>query len=261
MEIVKNVSRWGNGAGVLLPKEWINQEVRIIFIDRTLQIKKEVFNLLEKYLSDILGIYLVGSYARGEQTGNSDIDVLVISNQLKKEIQSGKYHLSIVPLEAVKKTLDKYPLMIYPRLIEAKTIINPNLLKELKSVKIHKNSFNEFIEETKRVIKINNEIIKLDKLEGDKLLSVDILYSLILRLRGIFMIKLMLNNKKYSNKEFKKCLTKNTSDLEYDKVYNVYTEIKNDKQPKIDIKLSVAEQLLDLIKKEIKNLGKKEDDK
>ncbi len=261
MEIIKNVSKWGNGAGILLPKDWVNKEVKIILIDRTLQIKKEVFNILEKYLSDILGIYLVGSYAREEQTGNSDIDVLVISNQLKKEIKSGKYHLSIVPLEAVKKTLDKYPLMIYPRLIEAKTIINPNLLKELKSAKIHKNSFNEFIEETKRVIKINNEIIKLDKLEGDKLLSVDILYSLILRLRGLFMIKSILSNKYYSNKEFKKWLTKNIPGLEYNKVYNVYTEIKNDKQPKIDIKLSVAEQLLDLIKKEIKNLEKKEDDK
>lgn len=257
MEIIKNVSKWGNGAGVLLPKEWINQEVRIIFIDRTLQIKKEVFNILEKYLSDILGIYLVGSYAREEQTEKSDIDILVISNKIRQEMESGKYHLSIVPLEAIKKTLNKYPLMIYPRLIEAKTIINPNLLKELKSAKIHKNSFNKFIEETKRVIKINNEIIKLDKLEGDKLLSVDILYSLILRLRSIFMVKSILNNKDYSNKDFKEWLTKNIHGLEYNKVYNVYTEIKNDKQPKIDIKLSVAEQLLDLIKEEIKNLEKK----
>lgn len=257
MEIVKNVLKWGNGAGILLPKDWINKEVKIILIDRTLQIKKEVFNILEKYLEDILGIYLVGSYAREEQTEKSDVDVLVISNKIRQEIESGKYHLSIVPLEAVKKNLEKYPLMIYPRLIEAQTIINPNLLEELKSTKINKNSFNQFIEETKRVIKINNEIIKLDKLEGDKLLSVDILYSLVLRLRSIFMIKSILSNKNYSNKEFKRWLIKEIPGLEYDIIYPAYIDIKNDKKSKIDIKLSVAEQLLNLIKKEIKKLEKK----
>ena len=257
MQIIKNVSRWGNGAGVLLPREWINQEVKIILIDRTLQIQKEVFNILEKYLQDILGIYLVGSYARGEQTGKSDIDVLVISNKIRREIESGKYHISIVPLEAIKKTLEKYPLNISPRLIEAKTIINPRLLEELKSIKVSKDKFNEFIESTKRIIKINKECIELDKLDGDKLLSVEILYSLILRLRGIFLVKSTLNNQKYSSKEFKKWLTNTISELEYSKVYGVYTDVKNNKKSKIDIKISVAERLLNLIKEEIKKLEAK----
>src|SRR3989344_4166176 len=256
MQIIRNVSKWGNGAGILLPKEWINQEVKIILVDRTLQIKKEIFNILEKYLEDILGIYLVGSYARNEQIGSSDIDILVISNNLKKEIQSGKYHVSIVPLESIKKTLNKYPLMIYPRLIEAKTIINARLLEELKSVNFYKNSFDEFIKETKRIIRMNNEIIKLDKLEGNMLLSSGIIYSLILRLRGIFMIKAILNNEKYSNKRFKEWLTETLSDKEYDKVYAVYRAVKEDKKSKIELEISVAEKLLSLIKKEIKKLEK-----
>ncbi|MBI2004218.1 DUF2080 family transposase-associated protein [Candidatus Pacearchaeota archaeon] len=255
MEIIKNVSRWGNSAGVLLPREWINNEVKIILIDRTLQIRKEIFNMLEKYLADILGIYLVGSYARGEENERSDIDVLVISNKIKTEIQSGKYHISIVPIESVKRTLNKYPLMIYPRLIEAKAIINQKLLEELKLTKIYKDSFREFVKDTKRIIKINEEFIKLDKLDGDKLLSGGILYSLILRLRGIFIVKSILSNKKYSKKEFKKWLIKIISNEEYEKVYNVYTSVKDDKKIKIDLKISVAEKLLDLIKKEIKKLG------
>jgi predicted nucleotidyltransferase len=257
MQIIKNVSKWGNGAGVLLPKEWVNQEVKIILIDRTLQIKKEVFNILDKYFTDILGIYLVGSYARGEQSERSDIDVLVISNKIKKEIKSGKYHISIITLSVAQNTLNKYPLLIYPRLIEAKTIINQKLLEELKSTKISKDSFREFVKDTKRIIKINEEFIKLDKLDGGKLLSDGILYSLILRLRGISIIKSILSNKKYSKKEFKKGLVKIISNEEYEKVYNVYTSVKDDKKIKADIKISVAEKLLDLLKKEIKKLGKK----
>jgi transcription antitermination factor NusG len=47
------------------------------------------------------------------------------------------------------------------------------------------------------------------------------------------------------------------SNEEYEKVYNVYTSVKDDKKIKADIKISVAEKLLDLLKKEIKKLGKK----
>ena len=256
MQIIKNVSKWGNGAGILLPKEWINQEVKIILVDRTLQIKREIFNILEKHLEDILGIYLVGSYARGEQTENSDIDLLAISNNTKKEIQSGKYRVSIAPLGSIKKTLNKYPLIIYPGLMEAKTIINSRLLEELKPVNLSKNSFDEFIKETKRIAKINDKIIKLDKLEGNALLSGEILYSLILRLRGIFMVKSILKNAKYSNKRFKEWLTETLSDKEYDKVYAVYRAVKEDKKSKIELEISVAEKLLSLIKKEIKKLEK-----
>ena len=81
MEILKTTTSWGNSAGVLLPREWKNKEVKVILIDRTLQIKKEIFDILNDYLSDIVGIYLVGSYARGEQIERSDVDVLVITNK------------------------------------------------------------------------------------------------------------------------------------------------------------------------------------
>lgn len=254
MQIIKSVSKWGNGAGVLLPREWANQEVKVILIDRTLQIQKEVFNILEKNLQDVLGIYLVGSYARNEQTKISDIDILVISNTVRKEIVSGKYHVSIVPLKYVEKNLSKFPLSIYPRLMEAKTIINPKLLEELKSQKVSKEQFKEFVKSTKRIVKINEEFMELDKLEGDKLLSVDIIYSLVLRLRGIFIVKSILKNEKYSKKGFKKWLTKVISIGDYEKVYGIYTDIKNDKKIKEEVKISVAENLLNLIKKEIKKL-------
>ena len=41
MELIRSVSKWGNSAGILLPKEWLGNQVKIVFIDRTLEIKKE----------------------------------------------------------------------------------------------------------------------------------------------------------------------------------------------------------------------------
>lgn len=256
MQILKNVRKWGNSSGILLPREWLGKQVKIILVDRTEQVKKEIFDILNHYLFDIIGIYLVGSYARAEQKENSDIDIIAISNNLKKEIISGKYHVSIYTLDSIKKTLKENPIMIYPRLIEAKTILNDNLIKELKLKKINKKIFKRFYEDCKRIIKINREIINLDTLEGDYLKSIEVIYSIILRLRGIFFIKCILENKKYSNKLFKKWLIKNIPKLDYKKIYNIYKSIRDDKKVKEKIYIQNIEILLNFLEKEVKKYAK-----
>lgn len=251
MEIIKQVQKWGNSAGILLPKEWLGKEVQIVLIDRTSEIKEEIFDILDKSLEEVIGIYLTGSYARNEQKEDSDIDVIVISKSIRKEIVSGKYHISIIPLETIKKALKKYPISIFPRLIEAKPIINNSLLEELKKTKIRKNSFKEFIKETERIIKINEGLLKIDKEKKEILDSNEIIYSLILRLRGIFLIKNMMDKISYSNKLFLKHLMEEIKDEEVDKVYKIYKSIKNNKKIKEKIRMESAEKLLDLLKKDI----------
>lgn len=158
-EIIKNVNSWGNSAGILLPKEWLGQQVKITLIDRTLEIKKEIFGILEAYLEDILGIYIVGSYARGEEDEDSDIDILVITNKNSKEIVSGKYNISLSPLDKLKKTILVQPELVLPRIREAKTILNSEPLNELET-KLNKKSFKNFYDETKRMIKVSEDFHK-----------------------------------------------------------------------------------------------------
>ena len=105
VELIKDVRSWGNSAGVLLPREWKGNRVKIILIERTLEIKKEIFKILEPCLSKVIGVYIAGSYAREEQTKRSDVDVIVISTDLSKKIISGKYDISIIPLKDIKKTI------------------------------------------------------------------------------------------------------------------------------------------------------------
>ncbi len=245
MEIIKNVARWGNGAGALLPKEWIGNQVKIVLIDRTLDIKKEIFKILEDYLEDILGVYLTGSYARGEQEKDSDIDVIAISTKTKKEIISGKYHVSVIPLVSVKKTLDKHPILVLPRLAEARTIINDSLLKELTSNKINKEDFKGFKEECQRIININKELLALEKENASR----EIIYSLILRLRGVFLAKCLLKQERYSKKKFLRFIGDDAK-----KVYEEYSYYKNNNKLEIKIKKLTAEKLVNLLEKELKNL-------
>jgi len=254
-EEVRNAIRWGNGAGVLLPRDWAGQQVKVILIDRTLEIKKEVFDILQPYLENIRGIYLVGSYARNEQEENSDIDIIAISKNIKKEIISGKYSISINPLESLKRTIEKNPILVLPRLNEAKVIINSSLLEELKSIKTAKISFKNFIEETKRIIKISNGFIKIDKEQKREYLdSISIIYSLILRLRGVFLIKCLIKKKNYSKKEFSLWLKKELSQEEFEKSYTIYKSIRDEKKVNEKIKIETAEKLTSILKKEIKNI-------
>ena len=76
-ELVKQVVRVGNSAGVILPREWLNAKAKVKLVGEPLNIKKNVLEILAPYLGDVIGIYIVGSYAREEETERSDVDVLV----------------------------------------------------------------------------------------------------------------------------------------------------------------------------------------
>jgi predicted nucleotidyltransferase len=248
-EIVKHVQRWGNSSGILLPREWLNKEVKIILIDRSLNIKNEVFDILNPYLDDIIGIYITGSYSRGEEENDSDIDIVAISSTIKKEIISGKYNISIIPYDTIEKTLKNNPIMILPRLLEARTITNSQLLNKLKGIKISKDSFKDYIKDTRRIIKINEGLLNLEE-NSTCLESNDIIYSIILRLRGIYLINCIIENRKYSKKDFLKYIKRSAGD-EYLDAYEAYNGIKNNKKSKIKISVKTAKELIKLLKKEV----------
>ncbi len=259
MENLLNVVRWGNSAGVLLPREWLGKQVKIILIDRTKEIKKEILDILDPYLNDIIGIYLVGSYARNEQRADSDIDIIVISKSIRKHIISGMYNIDIYSLKSIKNTIKKNPIMILPSLFEAKAIINKSLLEELISINISLKNFRDYIKECKRIININKKIIELDKIKGENLESKEIIYSLLLRLRGVYMMNCILKNKKYFNNEFKRWLIYKTelSEEEINKIYDSYKRVKNNKNIKEEFRIELIEKLINLLQEEIRKYGEK----
>ncbi|MEK6898805.1 MAG: DUF2080 family transposase-associated protein [Nanoarchaeota archaeon] len=249
---IKEVRPWGNSAGVLLPKEWIGKQISITLIDRTLEIKKEVLKILENYLEDIIGIYLVGSYARNEQKEKSDIDILAISENTQKHISSGKYEIEIIPLSMIKEILEKNPILVYPKIVDAKIILNPSLLEDLRQIKFTKESLSQYLKSTREVIKLDERLI--EKESKNTLSSPSVIYSSLLRLKTLKIASSIINNKKYTNVEFNIYLASklNLDESEIKKLYSVYHSVYKSKRTKDKIPLTTAKALINLLKEEVK---------
>lgn len=251
-ELIKPIVRLGNSAGVILPKMWLNGRARIELVEKPLDIKREIFEILWPYLEDIQGIYLVGSYARGEQTKNSDIDVLVITKTINKRVDKGKYNLILITKESVENSLKNNLLPILPMLKEAKPLLNSQLIKHYKSTKLTPKNLKFHIETTKSAIQVNEAAIKLDK-NSSQYTGDASAYSLILRLREIYIVDCLMKGKKWSNKELILLIKKIVGSL---KAYNGYLRVKNNKRTKEDLTILEAEKLQFYIIKKIKEQEK-----
>ena len=248
MELIKNAISWGNGAGVLLPKEWKGKEVKVILIDRSLQIKKEVFDILSNYLEDILGIYLVGSYARGEQTKRSDVDILVITSKTNERIERGRYNFIIVSEDIAKEQLKKNILPLLPMLKETKTLLNSPLIEAYKNTKLTKRNLKFHIETTKSAMKVAKEFIKLAKIDN-RAITDRIAYSLILRLRELYIVDCLIKNKMWNNKEFLSLVKKVSGSTE---AYEGYLRSKDNEKTKRNLSINESERIYSYILKKIK---------
>ncbi len=247
MELIKNTIQLGNSAGVLLPKEYLNSQVKIIL--EPLNVKEDIIKILinEKLLQDIKGIYLVGSYARKENTISSDVDVLIITSKTNKRIVKGKYELLLLSEETLKKQLKKNIFPILPMIMESEPIINARLIKDYKKTKLTKNNTKWHIETTKSAMKIVEESLKLSE-ELKIKESEATAYSLILRLREVYLLNSLKKGKIGTTKELKNLIKKLTNSLE---TYEGYLNVKNNKKLKENISISDVKILKDYILKKI----------
>jgi predicted nucleotidyltransferase len=225
MELVKNIVRVGNSAGILVPKQYLGGSAKILILEKPLDIAKDSLKILNPYLDSILGIYLVGSYARGEEKKNSDVDILVITSEITKRILNGKYNILLFSYEDMESMQNKNILPIYPMLLEAKTILNKRLLADMLKIKVNKNAFKFHIETTESSLKIIENLLDVSK---KNYVGVNVIYPLILRLRQLFIVDCMLKKRPYKNKDFVDLLGKITKNkLKEPVVYEIYRLEKN----------------------------------
>lgn len=253
MELIKPIVRVGNSAGVILPREFLHGRAKIEIMERPLNIKKDIFEILDPYLYDVLGIYLVGSYAREEQNEKSDVDMIVITEKTNKKIKKKPYEIILVTKNNVEEELKRNALPILPMLKEAKPILNETLIDKYRETSLTKENLKWHIELTKSALKVNKAGIKLDKLMNS-LCSDANAYSLVLRLRGIYLVDCMIKNKLWSTKEFLSLIKKISGST---KAYEGYFRIKNDIiSKKEDLPFNEAEKLYLFILKKIKEQEK-----
>lgn len=258
-QIRKKVVRSGNGGAVWVPRDWLGEEIIITRIEtQRLSLEEELIKILLPYLKDTIGIFLYGSYARGEETKDSDIDILVIAKNKIKIEKIKNFDINFIEINKVKEAVQKDPF-VYAMIKEAKPIINSYLLDELKQTKRDfRNSIRWFKEITDDSIKSSKELINLDYIDSSYLTSYSVIYSIILRLKGLFLIKSILRNKEFSNSSFKKFMIEFIPEFEFKKIYKIYSAIRDNKKiENLKIEISVVNRLIEILQKETGDLNAK----
>jgi len=197
---VKKAIRAGNSSAVLVPVSWLDKEVRVELVDKSNEeILRDVVEIVGRHIDskDVIGIYLVGSYARGDNDSGSDIDVLVISDGVDREVISeGVYEIMIVSEKLLRQKLKENLLPVGPMIVEAVSLINGSYLEKIDVV-VTKKNIKWYVDTTKEKISMIERALKV----GGKIDGV-VAYTVVLRIRTLLMIDLLKRGKKYSKKEF-----------------------------------------------------------
>ena len=184
---IKTAIKAGNSSAVVLPRSWLNKEVRVELFKKTPEtILLEVIKILGKNveLEEIIGIYLVGSYARKEEDDDSDIDILAVTRDVdKKMIKDGIYSIFVISSQLLRQKLHHDLFPIGQMLKEAKPILNSDYLASIE-VKVTKKNVKWYLETTKDKLKIVEKVLGKIK---NKNISDLVAYTLILRIRTVYI--------------------------------------------------------------------------
>ncbi len=253
MEIqIKKTVKAGNSSAVILPRAWLNKQVRVEIIKKTPEIiLNEVIEILKEHidLESIIGIYLSGSYARGEEEESSDIDILVITDEIdKKMIQEGSYSILIISQPLLYQKLDQDLFPIGQMLKEAKPLLNKNYLKKLE-LKVTKKNVKWYLDTTEKKLEIINKYLEDSKKKNKKLIEDVVGYTLILRIRTLEIIKRLIKDKPYSKKDFIELIKKISNGKNS---YERYLVIKNNQEKdNKKLKFQEAQALYDYLEKDL----------
>jgi predicted nucleotidyltransferase len=244
--IIKQTREVGTSAGVLLPKSWLNKEVVVTLLKPSKdKIAEDVLKIIIKknLKEDIKGVYLFGSHARGDADSNSDVDILAITGKTNKTIKVNSYEITFVSEKNFAKNLPNN-LLYQSFLKELYIILNEELIKKYQNKEIKFNVKRNLLE-ISRVLNINKSAVRLCNQKGKKIPD-GIVYSLILRLKEMLLIKCILSKKPYSSSELLRHVSK--------EIYQAYLRIKRNKKEQNNVNPEDIIPIIQLSEKWLKDL-------
>ncbi|MBM3233602.1 nucleotidyltransferase domain-containing protein [Candidatus Pacearchaeota archaeon] len=244
--IVKQAREVGTSAGVLLPRKWLNKQVVVtLFNPSGEKILQDIIPCLFKHNlnEDIRGIYLFGSYARGDFDFNSDIDILILTEKTDKLINCNNYEILMVSEDSFSKNLPNN-LNYLSLLKEIKIIFNKELIEKYRNKK-YKFNVKKYLPEIERIAGINRDTVKTCQ-ENNMNVPDGIVYSIVLRLRELYMIKCLVSGKNYYKKDFLKLIE--------EKIYSAYLRIKRNEKELNNLSPDELLKILELSEKWLKEL-------
>jgi len=137
--LIKSVKKYGNGAHVVVPSDWVGLDVVV----RPVSISETILGILKNDLKFVNGIYVYGSYARGDYDSLSDIDVLVLvkkgyRDKILKVVEKIKKIDDRLEFEVLSEIKDN--LLLVKNAIEEGRIIldKKNISSKVKKLKLEK---------------------------------------------------------------------------------------------------------------------------
>jgi len=250
---IKKTVKAGNSSAVVLPRAWLNKEVRVELIKKTPEmILFDVLGVIKEHinLKEVIGIYLTGSYARGEEDEESDIDILVITENSDKEmINEGIYNILIVSVGLLNQKLKKDLFPIGQMIKEAKPLLNSNYLDSIE-IKVTKDNVKWYLDSTKDKLKIIEHII--EKKDNKTKVNDKIIYTLILRIRTLYIIEKLIKNENYSKRDFIRIIMKIANE---ERIYERYLAVKNNGKEKNEISIEETKKLYEYLKNELDKIS------
>jgi len=253
---IKKTVKSGNSSAVILPRAWLHKEVRVELVRKNDgEILCDVIKTLKVHLdlNKVIGIYLVGSYARGEENERSDVDVLVITSDISKElINEGVYSILIVSKELIEHKLKNDLLPLGPMIKEAKSLINKEYLDCLE-VRITKKNIQWYIDTTKDKINLIERVIEEERKNKKKVIGDRLVYTIVLRIRTLMMIKGLKLGSAYSNHELINIIKNVSGETN---AYDSYTCVKENGKEGYLTRIEEAEKLNHYLKKQLVEIRK-----
>jgi hypothetical protein len=245
--VVKEVMDRGHSGTIYLPKAWIGQRVVV----QPLNVRDYVLGALAPYLEDVSGLFLYGSYARGEQSDFSDIDVLVVSDKKFPLEKIGLISIESGSLDQIKARVRSDPVGYYTIVQEAIPLINAPLLSELKKIVPGRKGVKGYYDMAGSALRICDGLLK----EGGSDQS-GVICSLVLRLRGLYMLRCRMKKENYSTVSLMDYVSGKGIDREtFEKIYSVYRAGTVDgPKSKQRIPIKTVRQLYQIVYDLLKNL-------
>jgi predicted nucleotidyltransferase len=208
--------------------------------------------ILKPYLSSVEGIFLFGSFARNEQTPESDIDLLVISTKkigLKKS--DGLDFLVKTRQDFLRALEEDRTLFLHQILSEAKPILNEGLLGGLRQEQAEP-KYKELLEDTLGAFKNVQELFEASEKQGLEYLDSNVtIYSLILRLRGLVSAQCIAKKQPYSNRKLASVLASHGfKQKTINDFLIIHRAEKDNKKTAVKVSVAEAEKLFDAAKTE-----------
>jgi len=159
--------------------------------------------------------------------------------------------LICISKKELEKQLDINALPILAMIKEAKTIINKKLIKNYINSPLTRKNLKWHIDTTKSAMDVIERDLKISKELKERYTSDGIVYSLILRLRTLYIINCIRKNKVCTKKDFLKLIKEITGSLT---AYNGYLRSKANKKIKQELPIEEARKLEDYINKKVLEL-------